>query len=225
MRLHPYFVTGSKLLTDFSIHSAGVKMWGRLRPGLTATVAEDELRALVAKLRTEHPGDIWEGEFLPSEPGGYAQIGGGSQRGSGAPGVKKAYSVFALVGALGLLILAVACGNLGGLLLARGVARERELTIRAAVGAGRARLVRQLFTESLLLALLGAAAGVALAYVLLRGVMLVSEAPPWLSPAPDWRVFLFAVGVGVAAAIVFGLAPAWQIVRQRHRASAVCARR
>ena len=219
LRQHPYFVTGSKLLTDFSIHSAGVKMWGRLRPGLTATVAEDELRALVAKLRTEHHGDIWEGEFLPSEPGGYAQIGGGSKRGSGAPGVKKAYSVFALVAALGLLILAVACGNLGGLLLARGVARERELTIRAAVGAGRARLVRQLFTESLLLALLGAAAGVALAYVLLRGVMLVSEAPPWLSPAPDWRVLLFAVGVGVAAAIVFGLAPAWQIVLQRHRAS------
>ena len=127
--------------------------------------------------------------------------------------------VIGIIGALVLLILAVACANLGGLLLARGVARERELTIRAAVGAGRARLLRQLFTESLLLAFLGSAAGMALAFLLLRAVMLATDAPPWLDPRPDWRVFLFAIGIGVTAAVMFGLAPAWQVVRQRHRAS------
>lgn len=214
----PYFVEGSQLLTSLSVDAGGVKMWGRMRPGVTPAVAEAELAALAAQLRKQHPDDIWKGETLPSEPGGYAKLGGGSGRGSGAPGPDNVLPVVGLVGALVLLILAVACANLGGLLLARGVARERELTIRAAVGAGRARLVRQLFTESLLLALLGAAAGMGLAFLLLRGVMVATDAPAWLDPTPDWRVFGFAMGLGVFAAMVFGLAPAWQIVRQRHRA-------
>ena len=214
----PYFVDGSQLLTSLSA-DVGVKMWGRMRPGTTPAIVEQELRSLVATLRTEHPNDIWEHETLASAPGGYAKIGGGSHRGSGTPGQDETLPVIGIVGALVLLILAVACANLGGLLLARGVARERELTIRAAVGAGRARLLRQLFTESLLLAFLGSAAGMALAFLLLRTVMLATGAPPWLDPTPDWRVFAFALGIGVAAAMVFGLAPAWQVVRQRHRAS------
>ena len=216
---HPYFVTGSQLLTTFSADNVGVKMWGRMRPGVTPSMTEQETRALLARLRAEHPDDIWKDEHLASEPGGYAKMGGGSERGSGAPGPNDVHMVFALVGSLVLLILAVACGNLGSLLLARGVARERELTIRAAVGAGRARLIRQLFTESLLLALMGSAAGMALAYALLRGLMVATDAPAWLDPAPDWRVFAFAIGIAVASALVFGLAPAWQIVRQRHRAT------
>ena len=85
--------------------------------------------------------------------------------------------VLALVGALGLLILTAACGNLGSLLLARGVARQQEIAIRVAVGAGRARLVRQLFTESLLLALLGSAAGLALGFVVQRVLMTWAEVP------------------------------------------------
>ena len=104
-----------------------------------------------------------------------------------------------------LLILAVACGNLGSLLLARGVARDREMSIRKAVGAGSGRLIRQLFTESLLLAWLGSVAGLALGYVALRGLMLIARAPAWLNPAPDWRVVVFAIGIGSAAAVLFGL--------------------
>ncbi len=203
----PYFVDGSQLLTSLSAEG-GVKMWGRMRPGTTPEIVEQELRSLVTTLRAAHPADIWEDETLASSPGGYEKIGSGPD---------DPLPVFAIIGVLVLLILAVACANLGGLLLARGVARERELTIRAAVGAGRARLVRQLFTESLLLASLGSAAGMALAFLLLRSVMLASGTP-WLDPTPDWRVFAFAVGIGIAAAMVFGLAPAWQVVRQRHRA-------
>jgi predicted permease len=127
------------------------------------------------------------------------------------------YPALALVAALCLLILVVACGNLGSLLLARGVAREQEMSIRAAIGAGRGRLVRQLFTESLLLALLGSAVGVAAGYVALRSLMVWTAVPEWLDPTPDGRVITFAVGVALASAVLFGLTPALHVSRQRHR--------
>ena len=215
----PYFVTGSHLLTDFSVDAHGVTMFGRLQTGVTAISAENELRSLAAVLHKQRPADIWEKESLPSWPGGYAKNLGGGRRGTGREEPDEAYPLMALVGALVLLILAVACGNLGSLLLARGVAREREIAIRKSLGAGSGRLIRQLFTESLLLALLGSAAGLALGYVVLRGLMVNAKAPVWLSAAPDWRVMLFAIGIGFAAAILFGLTPALQVARQRHRAT------
>ncbi|HTF71739.1 MAG TPA: ABC transporter permease, partial [Edaphobacter sp.] len=215
----PYFVTGSHLLTDFSVDAHGVTMFGRLQPGSTAVAAENELRSLATVLRQQQPDDIWEQESLPSSSGGYAKNLGGGRHGTGTEQDDEAYSLIALVGSLVLLILAVACGNLGSLLLARGVAREREITIRKALGAGRGRLIRQLFTESLLLALLGSIAGLALGYFVLRGLMLIAKAPVWLNAAPDWRVVLFAIGIGFAAAVLFGLTPALQLAWQRHRAT------
>ncbi len=214
----PYFLTGSHLLTDFSVEAPGVTMFGRLQPGFTAIAAENELRSLAAVLHKQQPADIWENESLPSSPGGYAKSLGGGRHGTGTEQSDEAYPLMALVGALALLILAVACGNLGSLLLARGVAREREISIRKAVGAGSIRLIRQLFTESLLLALLGSVAGLALGYLVLRGLLVMAKAPAWLNAAPDWRVALFATGIGFAAAVLFGLTPAWQVARQRHRA-------
>ena len=196
------------------------EVWGRLKPGMTPKAAEAELRSLAAQLHAEHPNDTWENESLPSEPGGYASsMIGGSHHGTGTKGPDQMTPVAGLIGALVMLILAVACGNLGGLLLARGVAREREIAIRVAIGAGPGRLVRQLFTESVLLGLLGSAAGLGLGYVVLRSLMSISGTPAWLNPAPDWRVMLFAAGMGFTAAVLFGLTPAFQAVRQRHRAS------
>jgi predicted permease len=116
-----------------------------------------------------------------------------------------------------LLILAVACANLGGLLLARGVVREHELSIRIAIGASRKRIFRQLFTESLLLALLGSAAGMAFAYVTIRIVLVSTDAPKWMSAAPDWRVFLFVLGMALTTSLLFGFAPALQMARQKQR--------
>ena len=199
-----YFVEGSKVLTDASAGS--VEMWGRLAPGVTAQVAEQELLALTNELRKQHPKDIWDHEFIKTDPAGHIQV------------IKpEMYLVLAMVGALTLLILAVACANLGGLLLARGVTREHEIGIRVAIGASRQRIFRQLFTESLLLALLGSVAGLVFGFVVLRVTLVMIEAPAWTSAAPDWRVFLFALGMALATAIFFGLAPAWHIARQRQR--------
>lgn len=216
----PYFVSGSHLLTDWSNDGSGVRMWGRLQPGQTSQAAEEELRALAAALRRQHPNVTWKDESLPSQPGGYATGSmTGTRRGTGPAPASELYPVAALIGTLVLLILAVSCSNLGSLLLARGVAREREIMVRVAVGAGRTRLIRQLFTESLLLALLGSLAGLALGYVVLRNMLALTGAPPWLDATPNGRVILFAIGVGFLAAILFGLMPAWQVARQRHRAT------
>src|SRR5262249_22790087 len=153
-----------------------------------------------------------------ASPGAYATSAiNQGHHGTGSPGPNRLIPVAAMIGTLVLLILMVACGNLGSLLLARGIAREREIAIRTAVGAGRLRLVRQLFTESVLLALLGSAAGLGLGYLVLRGVMTISGTPAWLSPTPDWRVILFAAVMGFGSAVVFGLTPAFHVVRQRHR--------
>ena len=219
---HPDLVNGSKLLTDYSVDGSGVTVWGRLRPGLAPKAAEQELRSLAAALRAGHPNDIWENESLSGSAGTYATSAiNQSHHGTGTRDPNRLIPVAALAGALVLLILAVACGNLGSLVLARGVARAREITIRAAIGAGTGRLVRQLFTESLVLGVLGSAAGLGLGYVVLRGMMAVSGAPPWMDPAPDWRVMLFAIALAFLAAILFGLTPAFQVVRQRHQATLV----
>ena len=206
----PYFTNRRGLLNDFSDTGSSVQMWGRMRPGLNPKIVEAELATLAAQLHKESPKYIWERESLPAGPGGYAT----SVR-------REMYPLLALIGVLGLLILAAACTTLGGLLLARGIAREREISIRTALGAGRLRLIRQLLTESLVLAFMGSIAGLVLGYAVLRGLMLWTEAPAWLNPAPDWRVIIFATGIGCIAAILFGLTPAWQIARQRHRATRV----
>ncbi len=218
----PYFTPGSRLLTELSGDGQGVEMWGRLQSGLGPQAAEGELTSLAAQLRRVYPADIWEKETIPGEPGGYAtslMIGG--RRGTGSETKDELYPVASMIGALCLMILAVACANLGTLLLARGVARHREIDIRVAVGAGSGRLIRQLFTESLLLAFLGSAGGLGLGFITLRGLMLLTGAPSWLDARPDWRVATFAVLIGFASAILFGLAPALQVVRRRHRTHAL----
>ncbi len=200
----PYFVEGSKALTDTS--GGSVEMWGRLASGVTAKAAEQELLELTNELRQLHPNDIWDHEFIRSDPGGHIQV------------LKpEMYLVMAIIGALTLLILAVACANLGGLLVARGVTREHEIGIRFAIGASRQRILRQLFTENLLLALLGSAAGLALGYGVVRVVLAETEAPAWTRATPDWRLFLFAVGMALASALFFGLTPALQIAHQKQK--------
>jgi predicted permease len=200
----PYFVEGSHTLTDPG--DSAVRMWGRLAPGVSAKAAGQELRALTDELRRQHPKNIWDNEFISISPGGHMQVM-----------QPEMYRVAAMVAVLTLLILVVACANLGSLMLARAVTREREIGIRIAIGANRGRIFRQLCTESLLLAMLGALTGLALGSAVTQIAFTKLDAPNWASAAPDWRVLLFTVAVMFAAAIFFGLMPALQIARQRQR--------
>ncbi|MGH9657134.1 MAG: ABC transporter permease, partial [Bryobacteraceae bacterium] len=122
--------------------------------------------------------------------------------------------LFVLMGIVGLVLL-LACANLSGLLLARAASRHREISIRLAIGAGRGRLVRQSLAESLLLATLGAAAGLCLSYwfsgVLVK--MLADGTTLMLHVATDWRVLAFTGAISILACVLAGLAPSIHAVR------------
>ena len=123
--------------------------------------------------------------------------------------------LFALTLVAGIVLL-VACANLGNLLLARGAARAREFAIRLATGAGSGRLLRQLLTETLVLFVLGAAAGLLIAYVAiqgLRGFFVMGRNPILLDVRYDWKLAAFAAGVALGAGLVTGLWPAMRALR------------
>src|SRR6202041_1370105 len=114
-----------------------------------------------------------------------------------------------LMGCVGFVLL-IACANVANLLLARGAIRQREMAVRTALGASPARIVRQLLTESLLLAGAGGAAGISVAFLLLRGVLAIHppEVPGIEQTGIDGIVLAYSVLVSMVVGIVFGLAPA-----------------
>ena len=130
-------------------------------------------------------------------------------------------ALYVLLAAVGFVLL-IACANVANLLLARSVTRGRELSLRAALGAGRARIARQLLTESLLLGAGGALGGLLLAIVAVRG--LASIAPVTLPRlehvAIDGRVLAFTAAIAVLTSVLFGLVPAWRGRRRRCAADA-----
>jgi predicted permease len=170
-------------------------MIGRLKTGVTAAQAHAEVRVLAAQMSREHPErNTFEGRVAP-----LADHVSGNVR----------LAVWVLAGAVGMVMLIV-CANLSNLLLARSAARQKEIAIRVALGAGRGQLLRLMLTEGLVLALSGAALGISLAYVgtrLLTGLEGVSI--PLLSDVrTDGAVLAFTIAVALVTGLVFGLAPA-----------------
>ena len=202
-------------------HSWWIRVIGRLRPGVTMAQAQADAELIfqqqlndVAARSTNWTPTQRRNHFerhLTLEAGG-----------SGYTGLRHQFRqpLFILMATVGLVLL-IACVNVANLLLARAATRRKEIAVRLALGAGRFRLLRQLLTESVLLSLLGGAAGLLFARVCLQALVtyLPQQAQTGLDVAPDARVFAFALLVSVLTGVLFGLVPAWQATRLNLTAS------
>ena len=197
----PYVIEGSTLLSDWN---SALDVCARLRPGVSPHASEQETLALAAGLRETRPDRIHAGEHLEARP--VLQLETNSNE----------FQIALTATGLVLLLLVAACANLGTLVLARGVTREREIRTRMALGAGRARVVRQLFTESLLLAVLSGVSGLFLSSLVLKLIQLQHN--PDASVLPDWRALAATFGAALLATFVFGLLPALRLTALAPRA-------
>jgi predicted permease len=181
---------------------------GRLKPGWTLEQATSQLSSISSALFQETLHEGWNAETREKYLGYKLEAASG---GTGVSRLRRQYDtplwlLLAIAGA----VLLIACANLANLLLARASTRQREIAVRLALGASRGRLIRQLLTESLLLATLGAIVGIWLAPTLSQSVVtLISTEvnPLFVALDTDWRVLGFTAGLAMLTCLLFGLAP------------------
>jgi len=201
------------LHTDHSALDARSSWWlrmlGRLKAGETLQQADAKMKALAPGVYRATLPPNWDADgqrdYLKRSLALRPAATGFSDTGS-----QYRTALFTLMVVVGLVLL-IACANIANLLLARAAARQREISIRMAIGAARRRVMRQLMSESLLLSVLGAAGGLLFAVwgsSLLVRFLSKTGSELQLDTAPDWRVLAFTMGVAVLTGLLFGLAPA-----------------
>src|SRR5215471_6758786 len=190
---------GSSIL-DRGNHS-GVRAIARLKPGVTLEDAQAEMKVVSAGLEQEYPA---------TNSGNSSEV----TRLQGRMVQRSRTMLLVLMGAV-ILVLMIACVNLANLLLARGATRRHEVSVRLAIGAQRSRIIRQLLTESVLLATLGGASGVLLGNWLLKlfRALAPDGLPRLAGVGLDRRVLVFAVGLSLVCGILFGIVPSLQASR------------
>jgi putative ABC transport system permease protein len=202
-RFAPFWATRAEMWAPLPLagrtdnrRASSLRVFARLAPGASLAQAREEMAAITGRLERSYPGTNRDVAVTPLME-------------KAVGGVRPALLV--LLGGVGFVLL-IACANVAHLLLARTAARRKEIALRASLGAGRRRIVRQLLTESLLLALVGGAAGVGLAYVALPALVAAAPAgvPRLDVVAIDGRVLLFTLAATLATGVLFGLAPALQ---------------
>jgi predicted permease len=181
----------------------GLQVFARMKAGVTQQQAETDLKALTTRLAAAYPRENENWTVFTRSLGEWL-----------LPADVKLV-ILAMMGAVTLVLL-IACSNVANLLLARASARQREIAIRAALGAGRLRIMRQLLTEAVFIGLLSAPLGIGIAMIgirLLDSSMPPDEVPYFIDWALDARSLAYTIAISMGTGIVFGLAPALQAVR------------
>jgi predicted permease len=206
--------------TQYDVLKAPMRNWlyvmGRLQPGVSREKATARLQPVFTELKREAVASL-AGEPVDSPALRQAVLDGRLQLDPASQGLATLREQFSkplwVLMAVVALLLLITCANVANLQLARANAREREIAVRLAIGAGKFRLMRQLITESVLLGVIGGALGVALAYWgsgSLLALMAQGRSPVSLRVHPDLTVLAFALAVSLLTALVFGTIPAWR---------------
>jgi putative ABC transport system permease protein len=204
---------GEETMLDMR-HGYWLASMGRLKPGWTIQKATAQLNAVSPAVLEATVPPVYKPDSVKK----YMEYRFGAfPADNGFSTLRQEYEnpLWTLL-AIAALVMLIACANLANLMLARASAREREVGVRLALGASRARLLRQMLMESLLLAALGALCGAALAQVLSRSLLAflsTQGSPLFVNLRADWRVFAFTVGLAMLTCVLFGLTPALRTTR------------